>query len=529
MWILLAVAVLTALGYWILNRRHAYWIRKGVPQLKPMFILGNMWPMLSRKRSAPEMAQEMYNSGEGSRYIGTYQFLRPALMLRDPELIKQITVKDFDHFLDHVGFIDPDADPLFGRNLFALNGMQWRAMRSTLSPTFTSSKMKSMFSLMSQNGEQFVKYFLQKNQDVIEVEMRDVTSRFANDVIANTVFGFECDSLKEHNNEFYTMGKVATDFTNIRTILVFMGYILLPKLLKLFKVTFFSDKMTSFFGRIIKENIESREKYGAKRPDMIGLMLEARKNKHSEDDHTTLPDTGFATVEESEVGKNQKLRKSDITDDDITAQAFVFFFAGFDSVSSLMCFMAYELGVNQEIQQKLRDEVDATNEKCNGKITYEALTTMKYMDMVVSETLRKWPNAIATDRICTKPYTIEPKTPNEKPVHLDKGDVISLPMYPIQRDPQYYPEPERFDPERFSDENKNKIKPYTFFPFGLGPRNCIGSRFALMETKLLFYHIISNFELIPVEKTQIPIRFNRKAINMAAEKGFWLGLQRRVK
>ena len=153
-------------------------------------------------------------------------------MLRDPELIKQITVKDFEHFLDHVGFIDPEVDPLFGKNLFALRGMQWREMRSTLSPTFTSSKMKYMFSLMSQNGEHFVKHFLQKNEDVIEVEMRDIASRFANDVIANTVFGFECDSLKETNNEFYTMGKLATDFTNLRTVLVFMGNVLLPKILK---------------------------------------------------------------------------------------------------------------------------------------------------------------------------------------------------------------------------------------------------------------------------------------------------------
>ena len=149
-------------------------------------------------------------------------------------------------------------------------------------------------------------------------------------------------------------------------------------------MAFFPKKMTNFFGRIIKENIDSREKYGVKRSDMIGLLLEARKNKHNDDDQTTLPDTGFATVEESEVGKNQKLRKYDITDEDITAQGLVFFFAGFESVSSLMCFMAYELGVNQEIQQKLRNEVDATNEKCDGKVTYEALTTMKYMDMVVS-------------------------------------------------------------------------------------------------------------------------------------------------
>ncbi|KAJ3645735.1 hypothetical protein Zmor_023371 [Zophobas morio] len=528
MWMFIVAAVLMVLGYWRFSRSHSYWIKKGVTQLKPIFIFGDFWPLFSRKLSAPEMTQAMYNSGQNLRYVGIYQFLQPVLILRDPELIKQITVKDFDHFLDHMTLLDSDTDPLLGKNLALLTGIQWREMRCTLSPSFTSRKMKYMFSLMSLNANQFVNYFLQKDKVVIEVEMKDVISRFTNDVIASTVFGFECDSLKEPNNEFYTMGRATTDFTNLPTILVFMGYFLAPKLLKFFKITMFSDKINRYFTTIIKENIESREKYGSKRPDMIGLLLEARRNKHNDDDHTPLPDTGFATVEESDIGKNEKLRKCEITDEDITAQAFVFFIAGFETVSTLMCFMCYELGVNQGVQEKLRNEVDATKKKCGGKITYEALTTMKYMDMVVSETLRKWPTTVGTDRMCTKPYTLKPKIADEKPVHLDQGTVIMLPVYGIHRDPQYYPEPERFDPERFSDENKSKITPYTFFPFGLGPRNCIGSRFALLETKLLFYYTLSNFEIIPVEKTQIPLRFNRKAITMSAEKGFWLGLQRRV-
>ena len=140
--------------------------------------------------------------------------------------------------MDHMSVADSHADPLLGKNLAALTGMKWKEMRSTLSPSFTSSKMKYMFSLMSQNAEQFVNYFLQNDKEVIEVEMRDVITKFANDVIANTVFGFECDSLKEPNNEFYAMGKSATDFTNIRTILVFMGYILVPKVLKVSKYNF---------------------------------------------------------------------------------------------------------------------------------------------------------------------------------------------------------------------------------------------------------------------------------------------------
>lgn len=69
---------------------------------------------------------------------------------------------------------------------------------------------------------------------------------------------------------------------------------------------------------------------------------------------------------------------------DIAAQALIFFFAGFDSVTSAMAFVAYELAVNPEIQKKLRVEIEETNSECDGKLTYEALMRMKYMDMVVS-------------------------------------------------------------------------------------------------------------------------------------------------
>ena len=102
-------------------------------------------------------------------------------------------------------------------------------MRSTLSPAFTSSKMKYMFTLISQSGEQFVKYFLKKNEDLIIVEMKDTFTRFTNDVIANTAFGVECDSLTDKDNEFYLMGKEATNFSGFWISIRFLVVMLMPK------------------------------------------------------------------------------------------------------------------------------------------------------------------------------------------------------------------------------------------------------------------------------------------------------------
>lgn len=141
------------------------------------------------------------------RYFGSYQIFNPCLVVKDVDLIKQITIKDFDHFTDHVDLMNTDHDSLFSKNLFFLKGKQWREMRNTLSPAFTSSKMKAMFVLISEASKKFVQHFEAKNDEIIEVEMKDAYSKFTTDVIATCAFGINCDTLENPENEFFTMGK----------------------------------------------------------------------------------------------------------------------------------------------------------------------------------------------------------------------------------------------------------------------------------------------------------------------------------
>lgn len=278
-----------------------------------------------------------------------------------------------------------------------------------------------------------------------------------------------------------------------------------------------------FFKNIIYETIKVREEKGIIRPDMINLLLEARRGAKQEE--TGVMETGFATVKES--ADNEKFKKHrNFTNDEITSQALIFFVAGFETVSTAMSFGSYELACNRDVQDKLREEIRKTYKETNGKLTYDALLKMKYMDMVVSEILRKWPPVPGMDRVCTKPYTIEPVLPDEKPVPLKPGDVLWLPMQGVHRDPNNYPNPDKFDPERFSDENKVNIRPYTYIPFGSGPRNCIGSRLALLEMKTLLYNLLLSFEIVPTKKTKIPIVLNKKSLNHSCEGGFWLELKR---
>lgn len=117
-----------------------------------------------------------------------------------------------------------------------------------------------------------------------------------------------------------------------------------------------------------------RNEKGIVRPDMIHLLLEARKNAYNSDVQNN-------NIYGEFLGKKPKI---EITDDDITAQALVFFIAGFDTASTLMTFICYELAVNPDIQKKLVEEIDRNAESCSDDITFEALMGMKYLDMVIS-------------------------------------------------------------------------------------------------------------------------------------------------
>ncbi|KAL1509785.1 hypothetical protein ABEB36_004469 [Hypothenemus hampei] len=514
-----------AVGLWyVLIRPVKHFKRMGVKQLKPWPILGDFYVTVFRISSMGDLVKHAYDSFGQSRYGGLYQFNSPVLMLKDPELIKQLTIKDFDHFTDHKVVVNPDTDPLWSNNLFALTGQKWREMRATLSGSFTSSKMKHMFEVINETAQNFSTHFMKKKENIIELDMKDTFTRFTNDVIATSAFGLKVDSLKEPNNTFYQMGKVITNISSFLITLKFLVFVVFPRIFKYFKISIIDRETTAYFHNIITETIKVREEKDIVRKDMINLLLEARKGNKTEENNTI--ETGYATVQEDSYFDKVKFKQARyLSNDDITSQALVFFFAGFDTVSTALCYGAHELAMNKDVQDRLREEIRETDKLNNGKLTYDALLKMKYMDMVFSEILRKWPPAITMDRVCTKPYTIEPKYPDEKPVHLKVDDIVWLPMFGLHRDPKYFPKPEVFDPERFSDENRDQITPYSYIPFGVGPRNCIGSRFAILESKALIYNLLLNFEIVPTKKTANPLKFSRGSFQNTVEGGFWLGLK----
>ncbi|GFG32549.1 hypothetical protein Cfor_12376 [Coptotermes formosanus] len=142
---------------------------------------------------------------------------------------------------------------------------------------------------------------------------------------------------------------------------------------------------------------------------------------------------------------------------------------------------------------------------------------------MLSETLRMYPSLPNLIRVCTKPYTI-PGTN----VLIEKGTPVIIPIYAIHRDQLYYSDPDRFDPERFTEYNKEKRPAYTYLPFGEGPRICIGLRFGLMQVKMGLAILVSRFQFDICEKSQVPLIMDPKKFVMNTIGGLWLKITPRT-
>lgn len=422
---------------------------------------------------------------------GSFDFSVRQYIIRDPEVYKRLTIKDFEYFEDHRAFVNEKVDKLLGNNIFMMHGEKWRQMRATLSPAFTGSKMRQMFDLVTDCTDDVIQHFSNKskNGEKIDIEMKDFCSRYANDVIASCAFGVKVNSFDDPDNEFYSKATEFMKFWSFKKLLTIITTILMPKIANILGLRIFDETITNSFKNIVLSTMETRKRLNIVRPDMINIMIQVRDGslKYQNEENSSEIVEGFATVQESEVGKMAITRKWN--DDEIFAQCFGFFFGGFDTTSTALTFTAYEVAVNPNIQQKLYEEIVEMNKQLDGeKISYNELQKMKYMDQVICETLRKWPSGVPTDRICVKDYVYDD---GQLKFNIEKGTNVIFTNFGIHRDPKYFPHPDKFDPERFNDENKQNIVPNTYTPFGNGPRNCIGKQngvcLCLLNSMSLFF------------------------------------------
>ncbi|CAH1965690.1 unnamed protein product [Acanthoscelides obtectus] len=415
--------------------------------------------------------------------------LFPTLIAVDVEIVKRVLQVDFAHFWGHGTFINKTDNLSF--HLFNLDGPKWKRDRAKLSPTFTSGKMKMMFQLIASCTDELTKV-LDETSLNNPVDIKDIMSRFTTDVIGSCAFGIECNSLKDPNDDFRKNGRKVTDQLDFEgTVRQFLPFFVPHSLLKLTNFHSQNRSISSFYNRMVKATVNYRKDNNVVRKDFMQLLIELTEGEDP------------------------------LNIDDIVAQCFLFFVAGFETSSSAISFACYELSLHPEIQQQVREEIELTLEKHGGKLTYEALMEMTYMDKVVYETLRKYPALQFLFRTCNKTYNIP-----DTDVTIDEGTKVIIPVLGIHYDPELYPDPDKFDPERFSEENKATRPSFTWLPFGDGPRICIGSRFGLLQTKLGLCTLLRRFRFTLNKKTKTPLVFSKAGILTSTEGNIWVDLEK---
>nr|XP_021535712.1 cytochrome P450 3A12-like [Neomonachus schauinslandi] len=292
---------------------------------------------------------------------------------------------------------------------------EWKRMRTLLSPTFTSGKLKEMFSIIGQYGDVLVRNLRKEAEKGKTIILKDIFGAYSMDVITSTSFGVNIDSLNNPQDPFVENTKKLLKFDFLDPF--FFSILLFPFLIPVFEILniwLFPKRVTDFFTKSVKRMKESRLKDKQK----VNLVV-------------------------------------------------------------VTCFQALP--------------------------TYDALLQMEYLDMVLNESLRLYPISGRLERVCKKDVEISG-------VFIPKGTVVMVPVFTLHRDLDLWPEPEEFHPERFSKKNKDNIIPYTYLPFGTGPRNCLGMRFAIMNMKLALVRVLQNFSFKPCKETQIPLKLSTQGL-----------------
>ncbi|XP_058796195.1 cytochrome P450 9e2-like [Phymastichus coffea] len=495
-YILTFLFVIVYLIYIYLKNNYSYFERLEIPYLSGWPILGSLTGPILRRKHMTQVFQELYDLDSDAKYVGAFNFTKPVFVIRDLELIKNITIKNFDYFPDHNPIGDESLDPLFGGNLFNLKGQRWKDSRTVLSSSFTSSKMKMMFGLMVDCADDFVGFIDKQPSEKLKiVDTKDLFGRYTTNVIASCAFGIQIDSLRNPTNKFFVLSKKAAIIGPLLGLKIIVSRVF-PGIMKALKIRLFSKELSDFFTDVISETVKTRDDNGITRPDMLQLMMDARK------------------LDEKNV-------KFDING--MTCQAFVFFFAGFDTTTSVLCAFAHELALHHNVQSKLQEEIDGIIKETNGKPTYEAIAGMQYLDAAFHETVRLHGQASFLDRVCKIPFELPPALPGGKPIMLRPGSTIWIPAAAIHRDPKHYANPNQFDPDRYYGK-KITINDATTLGFGIGPRSCIGNRFAILEIKILLFHLLSKYTLCANEKTCAPFKYSKKTFSIQPDGGFWLSI-----
>ncbi|XP_030243644.1 probable cytochrome P450 6t1 [Drosophila navojoa] len=491
---------------WIWQRWHfGYWQRLGVPQTPATPFVGNVWRLLRGCCCFGDQFRELYESAaaKGEAYVGIHVLHNHALLLREPALIKRILIEDFAQFSSRFETTDAIGDTMGSQNLFFSKYEMWRETHKIFAPFFAAGKVRHMFGLLQQIGRQLEQHMARQlaasgsSATAFELEVKQLSALFSTDIIASLAFGLEANCLQQPDAEFRRMCIEVNEPRPKRLLHLFTMFFF-PRCSRQLRTHLYSEEYERFMRKSMNWVMEQRAASGEQRHDLIDIFLQLQRNQPPE----------------SVVHRR----------DFYVAQAAFLLLAGFDTSSSTITFALYELARQPAIQQRLRQELAAALlGGVSGELDYDTLSGLPYLRQVVDEVLRLYPPTAFLDRCCNAKAGYDLSAWSRgKPLRLPPGTPVYISVLGLHRDEQYWPQPLKFDPERFAPEQRAQHQPMTYLPFGAGPRGCLGTLLGLLEIKVGLFYILKNYRVESCPRTLPEMKFDAKSFVLTAAGGTYL-------
>ncbi|KAI2474281.1 hypothetical protein C4B38_000350, partial [Diabrotica virgifera virgifera] len=460
------------------TREFNYWKKRGVYNSKPIPFFGSLYDVATFKLTLFELLKKLYDETE-EPYFGMFIFDKPVLVIKSPKLIKDILIKDFNTFCDRT-VADVTHHNLISKFIFMQKHQSWKYTRAKMSAVFSSSMIKRYFTNLELINKKFIEHLENMSGPV---DAKYIAGHFGTEMIARCFFATDPRCFEREPSRFRQCVHRIFGFS-LRNGIVQTLYFFIPSLVKVFKLNPVEDSVMRYLEQTFLEAMDCRKGYSGKPVNMVDVVNDLEKAYNG-----NFPDREL-----------------------LISNAIFLLVAGPETTSSIISFALYELALQPDIQERLRNEIKDNYEIYKG-FTYEGIQKNKYLDMVVNETLRKYGVLPFIDREPITDYCLEGTD-----LVIEKGMRVYIPLFALMKDAKYFPNPELFDPERFADTNFNSDG-LIFFPFGEGPRACIGKRLANLAIAACLSHVLLKFSIGKCETTPDPVEFEPKSFTIQSKCG----------
>ncbi|XP_054161125.1 lithocholate 6-beta-hydroxylase-like [Oppia nitens] len=440
------------------------------------------------------------------KLYGYYSFNTPILTIGDPELIKQVCIKDWSSFPNRSvpSVLSVRDEPLLGLNIDETTDSHWQRIRQTMNPGFTSSKLKQLWpkidESLSKLFEAVEPYVAVGGQSGSPVPMKQLYEQYVINIHALSIFSLAINAHKQPEHPYVRHTLNILNPNPLRSLAV---RLLPAPVLKLLNMNIlFEEESNEYFLQLTSHLMNERQ-----------LMATTDKNNSNSstgssssnqyNDWLELLMTNMVANKWQFHPNNKGINGEKFTNEEILANAWILTTVGFDSTVTTHTYASYELANNPRLQQQVYDEVmscmDTTTTTTSGrKLDYNRLMTIELLDSVISETLRLHSPAVRESRFTetTSDYQL-----GDTGISVKQGEKVEFPIYAIHHCEDYYPSASEFRPERFLPANRHQLIPGTYLPFGLGPRHCLAKQFVLMLVKISLANLLVRYRLSTCPQT----------------------------